>query len=336
MFAVIYPIVVVPLMAWMMNPILWPATPSRIKHHVESFDHAPFSTFSWQRWEIVVSWAIQSKLDPDLSKPRELLAQEISGKQSPFILSNALRVGLLSADQLDSLKDYQSFRQVLVDAPPGVKPQMITSLDQNDWVIRAAVLRDDLSPQERDLLEQRLHATLENLFEVPQLVLSEPLRATQLLEVLGRPVHRDQYRARVHDLLRKFHSTSGGGFQLAGGFKTHLIWPAESRVPNVGSLEPTAYAVELMEIYGVPDGLDLHWVRSFLKPTALRWLSDEKWIAAAIRERLNHLSDAKPPTWLEFLYYERSLLAAMVLVGLCLYATIRSPNRKTVHSAKGF
>ena len=276
---------------------------------------------------IVASWAIQSQLDPDLSKPRGLLAKEISGKQNPFILSNALRVGLLPTDQLDLLKDYQRWRQPLVDAPPGLKPQVITSLDQSDWVIRAAVLRDDLSPQERDLLEQRLHATLENLFEVPHVVLSELLRATQLLEVLGRPVNRDQYRARVHDLLRKFHSTSGGGFQLGGGFKTYLIWPAESWLPQVGSLEPTAYAVELMEIYGVPDGLDLHWVRSFLKPTVLRFAND-KWMAAATLDRLNHLPGVTSPTWLEFLYYERSLLAAVVLVGLCLYATIRSPRLK--------
>ncbi len=334
MIAVMYSSLVVLLMTRMMNPILWPATPTRIKHFVESFDHAPYESSSWQQWEVVAKWAIQSKLDPDLSKPRELLAKEISGKQNPFILSNALRVGLLPADQLDPLKDYQELRRSLVDAPLGLKPQVITSLDQHDWVIRAAVLRNDLSPQGRDLLEQRLHATLENLFEVPQVVLSDPLRATQLLEVLGRPVNRDQYRARVHDLLRKFHSTSGGGFQLAGGFKTYLTWPAESWMSQPGSLEPTAYAVELMEIYGVPDDLDLHWVRSFLKPTASR-PADDKWVAAAIRERLNHLPGVTPPTWLEFLYYERCLLAAAVLVGLCFYATISSPKRKAIDSVEG-
>lgn len=334
-FAVIYPILVVLIMTRLMNPILWPATSARIKHFVESFDHAPFDTVNWQHWEIVASWAIQSQLDPDLSKPRGLLAKEISGKQNPFILSNALRVGLLPADQLDSLRDYQQRRRSLVDAPPGLKPQVITSLDQKDWVIRAAVLRNDLSPQERDLLEQRLHATLEYLFELPLLALSEPLRATQLLEVLGRPVNRDQYRARVHDLLRRFHSTSGGGFQLAGGFKTYSTWPAESGIAQTGSLEPTAYAVELMEIYGVPDDLDLNWVRSFLKPTGGLRLGDAKWVAAATRERLNHLPGVTPPTWLEFLYYERSLLAAVVLVGLCFYATLSSPKRKVIDPAEG-
>lgn len=329
MLAVIYPIIVVSLMARMMNPILWPATPSRIKHHVESFDQAPHQLVSWQHWEIAAQWAIDSKLDPDLSNPRRLLAKEISGGQNRFILSSALRVGLLPADQLSQLKEYQQRRHSLVDAPPsGLKPQVITSLNQMDWVIRAAVLRQDFSPQERDLLEQRLHATLEYLLETSYVTLDELLRATQLLEVLDRPVNRDQYRERVQNLLRKFHTKNGGGFQLAGGFKTYLIWPAGSGIAQTGSLESTAYAVELMEIYGVPDDLDLNWVRSFLKPTALRF--NDKWVAAATLDRLNHLPGVTPPTWLEFLYYERSLLAAAVLVGLCFYATVCSPKLKPI------
>ncbi len=333
MLAVFFPILVVSVMARMMNPILWPATPSRIKHHVESFDQAPHQLVSWQHWEIAAQWAIDSKLDPDLSNPRRLLAQEISGEQNRFVLSSALRVGLLPTDQLGQLKEYQRWRHSLVDAPPsGLKPQVITSLNQMDWVIRAAVLRQDLSPQERDFLEQRLHATLEYLLETSDVTLDELLRATQLLEVLDRPVTRDQYRERVQNLLRKFHTKNGGGFQLAGGFKTYLIWPAGSWIAPTGSLESTAYAVELMEIYGVPDDLDLNWVRSFLKPTALRF--NDKWVAAATLDRLNHLPDVMPPTWLEFLYYERSLLAAAVLVGLCLYATISSPKRKAIDSVE--
>ncbi len=335
MVALMYSILIVSQMAWMMNPILWPATPARIKHYVESFDHAPFQMVSWRQWEIVANWAMKSQLHPDLSKPRRLLAQELSGEQNRFILSSALRVGLLPADQLGQLKEYERWRHSLVDAPPsGLKPQVIFSLTQMDWVIRASVLRQDLSPQERDLLEQRLHATLEYQSESPDVVLDELLRATQLLAVIERPVQPDRYRERVHHLLRKFHSKDSGGFQLAGGFKTYLNWPAGSWIGQPGSLEPTSHAIELMEIYGVPDDLDLNWVRSFLKPTMLR-LADDKWMAAATRERLNHLPGVTPPTWLEFLYYERSLLAAAVLVGLCLYATLCSPKRKTIDPVEG-
>lgn len=89
-----------------------------------------------------------------------------------------------------------------------------------------------------------------------------------------------------------------------------------------------------MEVYGVPDDLDLSWVRSFLRPSVYR-LSDDKWVAAASFDRLNHLSGVSRPTWLEVLYYERTLLAAAVLVGLCIYATLTSPKLKTIEAAQG-
>jgi hypothetical protein len=207
--------------------------------------------------------------------------------------------------------------------------------DEQPPKVRAAVLRNDLSPQERDLLEQRLHATLEtNLSDDPDVVLDEPLRVTQLLEVIGCPANRDQYRERVHDLLRKFHTTNTGGFRFAGGFKEYLSWPTETWLAQPGSLRPTSCAVELMEIYGVPSDLDLNWVRSFLRPSVFRF-GDEKWIAAATLDRLNHIPGVTRPTWLDCLYYERSLLAAAVLVGLCLYATLSAPKPKAMKTPAG-
>lgn len=313
------------LLTWILNPVLWPATPSRIKHYVESFDESSSAVVRWRHWEIVARWAIETKLDPDLSGPRRLLAEEITGKQNPLILSSSLRAGLLSVEQVGQLKEYEESRRSLVDAPPGVKPQVITSPDQFEWVIRAAVLQNDLSPQERDILEKRLLATLEALSQSPfdrSDVLGTALRVTQLLDLIQRPLDRDQYRSRIHDWLRKFHSTKGGGFQLAGGFKQYLGSP-------VGSLEATSHGVELMGIYGLPDGLDLNWVRAFLRPLSYRPM-DEKWVAAATLDRLNHLPGATQPTWLEAVYYERTLLAAAVLVGLCFYATITSPKLKAI------
>ena len=321
-----------PLMVWMLNPYLWPATPSRMKSYVESFDEVRLGSANWQQWEIVAQWAIDSKLDPDLSKPRELLAKEISGAQNSDILAitlgSALRLGLLPADQVGQLKNYEQQRGYLLNEPP------ILSLDQQDWVIRAAVLHNDLSPQQRDLLEQRLHATLENMSQDEYVVLKTALRVTLLLEVIERPIDRDEYRATIHDWLRKFHTNDTGGFRFAGGFKDHLVWPAGTWFGQPGSLEPTAYAVELMEIYGVPDDLELNWVRSFLRPSVLRF-GDEKWIAAATLDRLNHLPGVTQPTWLEYLYYERTLLAATVLVGLCIYATLSAPNLKRFDPADG-
>jgi hypothetical protein len=79
-----------------------------------------------------------------------------------------------------------------------------------------------------------------------------------------------------------------------------------------------------MQIYGAPGGLDLNWVRSFLRPRSIQ-SADDRMIAAVTLARLNHLPGVARPTWVEVLYYERSLIAAVVLIGLCLYATLVSP-----------
>src|SRR6185369_8406415 len=70
-------LIVVPVMAWFTNWIWQPTTPASIKQHVEAFDEAPYSTVSWRNWEIVATWAIESGLDPDLSRPRQLLEAEM-------------------------------------------------------------------------------------------------------------------------------------------------------------------------------------------------------------------------------------------------------------------
>ena len=102
----------------------------------------------------------------------------------------------------------------------------------------------------------------------------------------------------------------------------------------VGSVEVTSFAVELMEIYGIPDDLDLNWVRSFLRPLFIR-LSHDKLIAAVTLDRLNRLPGVKQPTGSRSLYYERSLIAAAVLVGLCIYATLSSPMPRAVGTNDG-
>lgn len=312
--------IVIPLTVWFMRPILRPATPTRIKAYVESFDKAPFSSSSWRQWEIVAGWAIESKLDPNLAGPRQLLASEIAGEQNPFTLGSAFRVGLVRPDQIDQMRDYDQQRKYLLqDLSPLVATQPITSLEQVDWVIRAAVMRNDLTAEARDFLEQRLHASLEAVWTDPYAVLETPLRATQLLEVIGRPVDTKKYRDQIHNLLRRFHSTTGGGFQVAGGFKVY-----DQDGSAVGSLEATSYAVELMGFYGIPGDLDLNWVRSFLRPLFIR-RSPQNWMAAVTLDRLNRLPGVTHPTWLETMYYERSLLAAAVLVGLCIFATLSSP-----------
>jgi len=308
---------VVPILMWLMNPILWPATPSRIKSYVESFPESRFHSIAWSDWEIAASWTIEAGLDPDLSRARRLLDDEISGEQNPFILGSAFRVGLVRTDQIDQLAGLEEKRQALIPELRPRQPDRIIGLYHDVWVIYALNQSGQLSPEDRDFLERRLLATLDKPVHETGDMLETALRVTQLLDVIDRPIDRDQYRERVHQWLRRFHSKKTHGVQIAGGFEKYEGLSS--------SLQVTSYAVELMEIYGIPDDLDLNWVRSYVRPLFYRPL-DNKWIAAVTLDRLNGLPGVTQPTWLEILYYERSLVAAMVLVALCIYATLSSPN----------
>jgi hypothetical protein len=313
----LYVSIVVPMLVWFMNPILWPATPSGIKSYVESFPEGRFPMIDWRDWEIAASWTIEAGLDPDLSRARQRLDGEISGEQDPFILGDAFRMGLVQTDQIKRLAGLELRREVLIPKLKPRQPYRLTSLNQEFWVICALNQSGRLSPDDRNFLEQRLLATIDAIADETGDVLETALRVTQLLDVIDRPVDRDRYRERVHQWLRKFHSQKTHFFQIAGGF--------EQYEGLATSLQTTSHAVELMKIYGIPDGLDLNWVRSYLRPLMYRF-SNDKWIAAVTLDRLNALPGVAQPTWLEILYYERSLLAAMVLVAICIYATLSSPN----------
>jgi hypothetical protein len=310
-----FAIVVLPLATWLMSPILWPATPDRIRAYVDSFDRAEFASASWHEWATVASWAVKTAPAPDLSRPRRLLEEEIAAKEVtlPAILDSAFKAGLVRADRAGQLPGYETQLRQLLDQPASTR----ISLGYDDWIIRAAALRQDLTPSQRDLLAARLHASLRwSLTRGSLAHLAEPLRATQLLEVVGRPVDPAQYRNGIHVLLKRLHHETGGGFRRAGGFM------AFENV-RAGDLDATSNAIELMEVYGVPHGIDLNWDRSFLRPSVL---TSQKWVAAVTRDRMARLPEAARPSWWEALYFERSFFAAAVLIGLCVYATAISPG----------
>ncbi len=313
-------LLLVPLSAWLLNPLLWPATPARVKGYVESFDQAPFQSSSWQRWEIPARWAIDERLDPDLARPRRLLDRTLANQPDPFTLGVAFRVGLIPVDQISRLAGYEDGRHSLFDNRYHLdESRPILSLAQEDWIIRASVLNGSLTVQERDYLEKRLHITMSDLNFAKYGTLEEMLRVTQLLAAIGRPVDPDRYRTQVHGWLRKLHISRLGLCEPFGGFKVYSNL-------FMGSTEATEYAIELMEVYGIPADLDLNQVRSFVRPNPLR--IDDKWITATARHRLDQLPGARQPTWTEIIIAERSLVAAVVLVGLCLYATLASPRRR--------
>lgn len=304
---------------WFAKPTLLPLTPTQIKQHVESFDHAPHSSVSWRSWERVTLWTQQAGLGPDLSSARQLFAEEIAGEQNPFVLGSAFRTGLVETEQIVQLKDYgKKLDSLLRRRHAGRKPFRIGGVAQEDWVIRAAIQQGVLTDEDRDHLQGRLLATWDALVERPSL--EDALYVTRLLEVISRPMDLEQSRAQVHDWLRQFHCKNVGRFQLAGGFK-----PYPSEKIRAGNLRTTWCAIELMKVYGIPDDFDMNWVRSFVKPFSMNRFGDERYVAAVTRDNMQRLSGIYQPTWLEYVVVERSMLAAILLVGLCIYATLSSP-----------
>lgn len=320
----------IPLLLWFTSSLVWIPGPTQIKTFVESFDNAPFHSSSWHQWEIPARWTLESNLNPDLTLPRRLLDKEIAGKQDRFVLGTALRMDMLPVNRLQELHEYADMRtDLLRPLPEGLKPYAITSIEQFDWVIRSAVLQNDLPTADRDLLEQRLLLTFDDTLSRQLVTLKELLHITKLFDVIGRPIDYSQYRDRIHDLLREFHAIHTSPFELAGGFQTYRNQSSFfGRYQMGGTVDATSYAVELMQIYGVPAGIDLNWVRSYLKPLAMRFQND-KWIAAATRERLDQIPGMTRPSLIEILYYERTLLAAFVLVVICFYATFSLPVQRT-------
>ncbi|WP_417387055.1 hypothetical protein [Gimesia sp.] len=316
--AVIYFSVVIALLSWLSNPILRPATPARILQHVEAFKVGRFPSISWRNWEIPASWTIDEGLNPNLSRARKVLQREIDTNQDQltFILGSAFRTGVVPPHEIEQLPDLERKRLSLLPLRRLESPGRIFSLNQYAWVFYALDQTGQLTPDDRDYLEQRLLATLDSCVGENANVLETALRVTQLLEVIDRPIDRDKYRQQVHDWLLQFHSDQTHFYQIAGGFEQYLDGSA--------SLETTSHAVELMQIFGVPENLDLNEVRSFLRPLYFR-PSEDKWTAAVTLRRLNSLPGVAQPTWLEWMYYERSLLTAILLVVLCLYATWSSP-----------
>jgi len=292
-----------------------PPSPSAIKQHVAAFDRARFGSATWRGWEIPARWTIEAGLNPDLSKPRELFERSLAAEPDPFTLGIAFRVGLVTPADLPKFHDMGGKASRLLDRRR--KDEAILSLGQQEWVIRALLMENKLDDAERDFLAGRLHATMSRGMAGIHGPLSDLLLTTQLLEAIDRPVDPERRRTLVHATLVKLHCTESGGFRRAGGFKASLN-------ANVSDDDATAQAVELMQIYGVPDGLDLNWVRSYTKPKLVGYGKPD-WTSAVTRERLAAIPGIEPPTLWQWLYYERNLLAAVILVGLCIYAVWISP-----------
>jgi len=74
----------------------------------------------------------------------------------------------------------------------------LSSVGQVDWWIRALVQQRALTEEHVDVLERQLLATMNSLTSKTGQPIPDALIATQLLEVIGRPIDRDSFRGLIH------------------------------------------------------------------------------------------------------------------------------------------
>jgi hypothetical protein len=188
-----------------------------------------------------------------------------------------------------------------------------------------------LTAEQREFLARRIDASW------PAPGSFDPLRqallCVRLLEHLGLTERLATRAADVRALLvSHWVHERRGPFDVAGGFTSdpRQLWT---------SLDgPSADAVELMLRFGVPDEIDLRLVRGYLRcesrafPLVGERLAVLRAPARASLLRVEECLPLAPRSALEHVLGERMLIAALLLVSLCLLA-IRSAPRPTGRGA---
>ena len=234
------------LAGWFGSSMWNPVTKQDLKTYVESFSYAKFSSASWQQWQAVADWLHESDVSVDLSKPRALLRAELAqAKPNPWILCHAIESDLFELSDLDQVQDLAAMKKRVFDSFNQGRPFISVGYEPR-ILIRALVMRGELSADERDFLAERLLATLEGLKTKNfGRLLEEQQVITELSALIDRPINIDAFRDFVHQTLVSHQCL---GFRLGG--KTGGFTMSEKL--NHSDQYATLAAIELMQVYGVP------------------------------------------------------------------------------------
>ena len=303
----------IPFFTWWTHGLIAPTPAAQIQHYVESFDGGPFSSASWREWEIPARWTVDSNLPIDLSKQRQLISEELKTSANPYILGTGARLQLIYSEELMTSRKYEAARSQLL----GPSTNMYTV--QNDWVIYSTIQLGQLTDSDRDLLEKRLLAELDRFETSEHRDISDVAHIVEVLKAIDRPINHEIYQQGIHKWLLQHYRPGIVIAGLPGGFSKYL-----RHNYFAGDLDATSAAITLMTEFGVAEGVNLDYVRSFLRSKPV-WPMPHVWVTAVLRDRVEHIPGTKYPAWYKVLYYERTLLAAILLSGMCLYAVFISP-----------
>lgn len=321
--AIALALVLVPVGLWFSYSLLRPMNERRVKQFVESFDEARFSSASWDEWSIPAKWLVDSDQPFDPSKPQKLLEGYFNHQLSHSIVASAFAGGIVRAEDVTRMEDFQQDVERLVGEDAQKRPaDPLHSIGHIEYAIRFMLLEGSLTDPDRDLLESRTLAWLDYVLAGEYDSIDEVLRVVRLLEAIDRPIDQKLHGERIRQYLVDLQRNQYRSGSRRGGFA------ATSRLEHT-DLHATASAIELMQHFGISSEIDMPRLRSFLRPE----FSDRVNVPVgamrtAARARLDHLVDAPPVTWWDYVRYEQNLWCAAMLVLLCLYATWISPLEK--------
>jgi hypothetical protein len=308
-------------------------TDSDIQKYVESYDGVPFGL--WDYWADSASWLNDSETGFDKRATVKHLKQAIKREpptSSDWILAAAARAGLESEPNLLMQSGEQAFRLQLAN-PDGstTGDQPILSLESEYFRIVSSIDSSDLTTSERQTIVNRLMATWRRLDsdDVDYRRLRNAMWLTELFDRLDSTHQIERRRSDVHEWLVDRQVTEPKVFRKGGGFYvTSQSIDSDRR--------ETLAAVRLMETYGVPPGLNLMQLRSYLRPDfiydSIKAESIPKKIAMS---RLDRILAAPRPTVFDYLRSELPLWLSIFLVVLLAYATWTSPKRQSIDNLPG-
>ena len=297
---------------------LWrPATEQTMQQYVENFDSAPYSSASWNQLEVPAKWLADSGVKVDWTKPRVLLETDLAGR-SKAVLVSALRTGLLRRGDIDLAELEEAGKKLTRAVSTFYSTRAFSFVPE--FEIRALALEGQLTDEMRDVLKTRLELKLQEIGVDDHNALIDSLELVELMDVIDRPADPEIHRERIHGILCELQQATGGGFQFAGGFASSksLAHPNELS---------TAAAIELMEYFGVPEDVDVLAVRSYIRPRSSDFaLPGRAAGKAAMRSRLDSLSDVRSLTWWDYLSCEQNLCLTILFTVLCVYCAAIAPS----------
>ncbi|MGB7326899.1 MAG: hypothetical protein WBD31_18630, partial [Rubripirellula sp.] len=146
--------------SWFGSSIWNPVTTQDLKNHVESFDHARFSSATWNQWQVPAEWLQDSKTKLNLSKPHGLLTKEIAkDKPNQSILCSAIEAGLFQRQDLNQLYNSAGAKTLMLAESNAMlfsererRQSFLSVSDRTRFAIHALVLSGELNESERDYL----------------------------------------------------------------------------------------------------------------------------------------------------------------------------------------